>query len=151
MTTPPATSKATAETAPLPAATRQALEGAPITQTLQGQVQSLDLAAGTLVMHYQLGDQYLNPARQVQGGMIGALLDDVTAVLVTATLEPGAFCATLNLNISFLSPGQPGLLVGQARFERRGKSVCNVRGEIWQGTRLVATATAVCMIRRADA
>ena len=133
---------------PTPSKIITELQSAPITRMLGAQIQSLDLTTGTLVTHYTADEQFLNPARQVQGGMLGAMLDDVTAVLVTATLEPGSFCATLNLNVSFLSSAVPGTLVGKASFERRGKSICHVRGEIWQGETLTASAVAVCMVRK---
>lgn len=126
------------------------LESAPITQTLGGKVLTLDPQTGTLVMQYEIGAPFLNPAGQVQGGILGSMLDDVTALLIVATLEPGAFCSTLGLNVSFLLPGKPGTLIGKSSFERQGKNVSHVRGEIWQGDTLIATAAAVCMVRRAS-
>lgn len=133
---------------PVPARLQALLEQTPVTHLLCQRIQQLDLQAGTIVVQYQATEQFLNPARQVQGGMISAMLDDVTAVLVTAMLEPGEFCATLSLNTAFLSSAQTGSLLGKARLERQGKTICNVCGELWQGERLVATATAVCMVRR---
>ena len=132
---------------PIPASLQTLLSQTPVTHLLGRQIQALDLQAGTIVVQYQATEQFLNPARQVQGGMLSSMLDDVTAVLVTATLEPGAFCATLSLNTSFLASAKAGALIGKAHFERRGKNVCNVRGELWQGDTLVASASAVCMVR----
>lgn len=115
---------------------------------LGGVVRSADLEAGTLESDYLATGAFLNPAGQVQGGMLGAMLDDVTAMLVTATLADGEFCATLNLNLSFLRPAQAGPLKGRARLERRGRTVCNVVGELRQDGQVVATATATCMLVR---
>ena len=64
----------------------RALESAPITQMLGGQIQDLNLEAGTLTTRYLAPESFMNPARQVQGGMLSAMLDDVTAVLVTIAL-----------------------------------------------------------------
>lgn len=133
---------------PPPAELVALLERAPITRLLGRRILALDLEAGTLAVEFDGSEAFQNPARQIQGGMLGAMLDDVTAVLVTATLEPGAFCATLSLNTSFLAPAGVGTLNGRASFERRGANICNVRGEIWQGDTLVASAVAVCMVRR---
>ncbi|WP_011300893.1 PaaI family thioesterase [Cupriavidus necator] len=116
--------------------------------TLGGVIRAVDLEAGSLESDYVATDAFLNPVGQVQGGMLGAMLDDVTAMLVTATLEDGASCSTLNLNLSFLRPAQAGLLRGRARLERRGRNVCNVVGELSQDGKLVATATATCMVAR---
>ncbi len=119
-----------------------------VASLLGGVVRQVDLEAGSLESDYVATDAFLNPAGQVQGGMLGAMLDDVTAMLVTATLEDGASCSTLNLNLSFLRPAQAGPLQGRARLERRGRNVCNVVGELHQDGKLVATATATCMVVR---
>jgi uncharacterized protein (TIGR00369 family) len=115
---------------------------------LGGEVRAVDTESGTLEAAYVAKDTFLNPAGQVQGGMLGAMLDDVTAMLVTATLADGESCSTLNLNLSYLRPGKPGPLQGQARLERRGRNVCNVIGQLWQDGQLLATATATCMVVR---
>lgn len=120
----------------------------PITTTLGGQIQTVDLEAGTLESTYLATPAFLNPAGQVQGGMLCAMLDDVTAFLVTATLADREFCATLNLNVSFLRPARAGRLEGRSQLVRRGKEVCNVNGELWQGGKLVASAVATCMVVR---
>ncbi|HTR07827.1 MAG TPA: PaaI family thioesterase [Paraburkholderia sp.] len=116
----------------------------PITTTLGGTL--LALREDALEAAYVGTPAFLNPAGQVQGGMLCAMLDDVTATLVTSTLAEGEHCATLNLNTSFLRPAKPGRLIGRATLVRRGRGVCNVDGELWQDDKLVATATAVCMI-----
>lgn len=120
----------------------------PIASTLGGKIVAVDVETGTLESDYLATDAFLNPAGTVQGGMLSAMLDDVTAFLVTATLGEGEFCATLNLNVSFLRAAQAGPLLGRARLERRGKDVCNVTGELLQADRVVATATATCLIVR---
>jgi uncharacterized protein (TIGR00369 family) len=116
----------------------------PVTTTLGGTFVSL--CDDALEAEYVGAASFLNPAGQVQGGMLCAMLDDVTATLVTSTLAPGEHCATLNLNTSFLRSAKPGKLTGRAALVRRGRGVCNVNGELWQDDKLVATATAVCMI-----
>ena len=122
----------------------------PITTTLGGAIQKVNLDAGTLESCYVATPVFLNPAGQVQGGILCAMLDDVTAFLVTATLADREFCATLNLNVSFLRPAQAGELEGRAQLVRRGKDVCNVSGELWQSGKLVASAVATCMVVRRD-
>ena len=119
-----------------------------VTTTLGGRITAVDLEAGTLESQYVATDAFLNPAGQVQGGMLSAMLDDVTAFLVTATLGEGEFCATLNLNVSFLRAATAGTLTGRARLVRRGKDVCHVSGDLLQDGRTVATAVATCMVVR---
>jgi uncharacterized protein (TIGR00369 family) len=118
----------------------------PVSTTLGGVIRTVDLDAGTLESDYVGASAFLNPAGQVQGGMLCAMLDDVTAFLVTATLGEGQFCATLNLNVSFLRPASAGPLQGRARLVRRGRDVCHVSGELLQEGKLIATANATCMV-----
>jgi uncharacterized protein (TIGR00369 family) len=120
----------------------------PVTTTLGGRITSVDADAGTLESDYLATPAFLNPAGQVQGGMLAAMLDDVTAFLVTATLGADEFCATLNLNVSFLRPATAGALAGSARIVRRGRDVVHVQGDLLQGGRAVASATATCMVVR---
>lgn len=119
-----------------------------VARTLGARITRLDKAEGLFECTYQGSDALLNPAGQVQGGMLAAMLDDVTAMLVTATLAPGEHCATLNLNMSFLRSANVGPIEGFARFERRGRDICNVTGELRQGGKKVAVAAATCMVVR---
>ncbi|WP_269505659.1 PaaI family thioesterase [Burkholderia sp. IMCC1007] len=116
----------------------------PVTQTLGGRVASL--TDSVLESEYVGAPAFLNPAGHIQGGILSAMLDDVTALLVVSTLDEGEHCATLNLNTSFLRPAKAGRLRGRATLVRRGRGVCNVSGELWQDDKLVATASAVCAI-----
>ena len=117
-----------------------------VSKLLGGRIDAVDLDVGTLESEYVATHEFLNPAGQVQGGMLGAMLDDVTAFLVTATLAENEHCATLNLNVSFLRPATAGPIAGRSRLVRRGKGVCHVHGELVQAGKQVATATATCMV-----
>ncbi|HKR38668.1 MAG TPA: PaaI family thioesterase [Paraburkholderia sp.] len=117
----------------------------PVTQTLGGRVASLT-DSSVLESEYVGVPAFLNPAGHIQGGILSAMLDDVTALLVVSTLSDGEHCATLSLNTSFLRPAKVGKLLGRSTLIRRGRGVCNVSGELWQEDKLVATASAVCAI-----
>lgn len=114
--------------------------------TLGAHIVSLDLDTGRLEMRFTGTEAFLNPAGQVQGGMLAAMLDDVTASLVTATVGADERCATLDLHTSFLRGASVGPIAASAHLVRRGREVCSVHGELRQGDRLLATATATCMV-----
>src|SRR5690349_24655540 len=103
----------------------------PIASTLGGRIVSLDAESGRIECEYRGASAFENPAGQVQGGMLAAMLDDVTALLVMSTLEDGQHCATLNLNVSFLRPATAGTLIGRASLVRRGSRIGNAHGELW--------------------
>ncbi len=117
-----------------------------IGETLGARYGALDLDAGTLEMAFEGRDAFLNPAGRVQGGILAAMLDDVTASLLTATAATGEVCSTLDMHVSFLRPVRPGPIEGRARLVRRGRQVSSVHGELRQDGELVATATATCML-----
>ena len=118
----------------------------PIGETLGARILELDLAAGRLEMEFVGTDAFRNPAGSVQGGMLAAMLDDITASLATATATRDERCATLDLHTSFLRPATVGPIRASARVVRRGREIVNVTGELSQGGRTVATATATCML-----
>ena len=118
----------------------------PVLTLLGSRIDAVDAAAGTLSARYEAQADFRNPAGTVQGGMLSAMLDDLTASLVDATLAAGQGVATLNLNVSFLRPAQVGTLQGQANMLRRGREVCHVQGTLLQDGKEVATAVAVCKI-----
>ena len=118
----------------------------PVLTLLGSHIDAVDAAAGTLCATYDAQASFRNPAGTVQGGMLSAMLDDLTASLVDATLAAGQGVATLNLNVSFLRPAQVGTLQGEARMLRRGRDVCHVMGTLLQDGREVATAVAVCKV-----
>jgi uncharacterized protein (TIGR00369 family) len=118
----------------------------PVLRLLGICIEQVDAAAGTLRASYQAPQDFLNPAGTVQGGMLSAMLDDLTASLVDATLTSGQGVATLNLNVSFLRPARVGQLTGEARMLRRGRDVCHVMGTLLQEGKEIATAVAVCKV-----
>lgn len=119
---------------------------APVSRLLGATVRAVDTAAGTLAVDYQPQPSFANPAGTVQGGILGAMLDDLCASLVDATLRPGEAVATLNLNLSFLRGAGPQPIQGKAWLQRRGREVCHVSAELWQGGQVVASAVATCRV-----
>ncbi len=118
----------------------------PVLTLLGSTIVALDLTAGSLQAHYEAREDFRNPAGTVQGGMLGAMLDDLCASLVDATLSAGQGVATLSLNLVFLRPAQVGRLEGQAQMLRRGRDVCHVQALLSQNGQPVAQATAVCKV-----
>ena len=118
----------------------------PVLTLLGSRIDAVDAQAGTLSATYEAQPSFRNPAGTVQGGMLSAMLDDLTASLVDATLAAGQGVATLSLNVSFLRPAQVGPLQGHAQMLRRGRDVCHVVGTLVQDGKEVATAVAVCKV-----
>ena len=76
------------------------------------------------------------------------MLDDTMGPALASQLAEGEFAPTLNLNVQFFSPANPGRLRGIGRVEKRGGSICYLSGELLQDDRVVAKATATAAIRK---
>lgn len=122
----------------------------PVARLLGQKITRVDLEAGELDAEFVAAPAFANPAGHVQGGMLGAMLDALTASIVDATLRPGERVASLSLNVAFLRSARPGALQGSASLVRRGRSVANAEAQLRQDGKVAATATAVCMVMAAD-
>lgn len=123
----------------------------PVAGLLGATIRRVDVDRGELDVDYVAQPAFANPAGAVQGGMLGAMLDDLCAGLVDATLAPGEIVATLNLNTSYLRPARIGPLQGHARIRRRGRQIAYVEAELLQDGQAVVSAVATCMIAPAPA
>lgn len=121
----------------------------PAAVLLGWQLERVDPDAGTIEASFQATDQFLNPVGVVQGGFLAAMLDDTLGPALVATLGPGEFAPTIDLQVQFVRSARPGRLVGRGRVTHRGSEVAFLAGELVDAEgRLVATATATARIRR---
>lgn len=116
--------------------------------TLGIKVQSISPEQGTVEVTFEGKLEFTNPAGNIQGGFLAAMLDDTMAPALAATLARGEYAPTLNLNISFARPAKVGRIDGKGRILKRGKEVCFLAGELYQDGELVASATATAIVRR---
>jgi len=109
---------------------------------------SIDPDEGTIEVAFTATDQFLNPIGVIQGGLLAAMLDDTMGPALVATLGPGQFAPTADLQVQFLRPARPGRLTGRGRIVRRGKDIAFLAGELSdEFGQIVATATATAQIR----
>ena len=86
--------------------------------------------------------EFCNPAGFVQGGILGAMLDDTMGPAVFAMTEGELYTATISMTVNFLAPARPGPIVGEAKVMQLGKTVAFVEGRLMAGDGTVlATAT----------
>jgi uncharacterized protein (TIGR00369 family) len=124
-------------------------EPPPAAELLGWRLISIDPDAGAIEVAFTANEQFLNPAGQVQGGFLAAMLDDTLGPALVATLGEGEWAPTLELNVQFLSAAAPGELRGAGRVVRRGRDVAFLSGELRTvAGELIATATATALIRR---
>lgn len=120
----------------------------PAAQTLGMRIRNVDPEAGTLEAEFDGIEAFTNPAGNIQGGFLSAMLDDTMGPALAAQLGAGEFAPTLSLNVQFMAPAKPGKLSAAGRVVKRGGGICFLSGELMQGGRVVATATATAAIRK---
>ncbi|HYD59560.1 MAG TPA: PaaI family thioesterase [Noviherbaspirillum sp.] len=116
--------------------------------TLGIEILKVDAETGTIEAAFDGREAFTNPAGNIQGGFLAAMLDDTMGPALAATLAAGEFAPTLDLHVQFMSPAVPGRLLGKGRVVRRGGKVCFLSAELLQDGRLVASATATPLVRK---
>jgi uncharacterized protein (TIGR00369 family) len=106
-----------------------------------------DAEAHSVTLMFEGRPQFTNPVGNIQGGFLAAMLDDAMGLAVASTLAVGQFAPTLTLSVQFHRPAKVGSLRGVGHVVTRGSAICQLRGELFQDDRLVASATATAVVR----
>jgi uncharacterized protein (TIGR00369 family) len=117
-------------------------------KTLGLEFVQVDGERGTIEIKFEATGIFLNPAGNVQGGFLSAMLDDTMGTALSAMLDLDQFAPTVNLNVQFHRPAVLGPLKGVGRVVMRGREVCHGSAELWQNDKIVATATGSFVIRK---
>lgn len=95
----------------------------------------------------EVGEDLLNRRGVAHGGVVTSLLDTALGGAVVSSLAPEEWTGTLELSVQFREPVRPGLVTGEGRLARRGKSIAFAEGEIRDASgRILASAHGVWTI-----
>lgn len=119
----------------------------PAARTLGMTIIRVDSETGELEAEFEGKQEFTNPAGNIQGGFLSAMLDDTMGPALASQLAAGQFAPTLHLSVQFVSAARAGKLHGIGRVVKKGKDICYLSGELSQEGRIVATATATAAIR----
>jgi len=101
---------------------------------------------GVLVLRFPPRPEFENPAGNIHGGILTAMLDECMSGAASLPLPDNAVVPTIDMTVRFIRPAR-GELRGAGRLIHRGQRICHTAGELHDaGGRLVASATASCMI-----
>ena len=120
----------------------------PCARTLGLGFVAIDAERGSIETRFEAVESFLNPAGNVQGGFLAAMLDDTMGTALSATLDSGQFAPTVNLNVQFHRPAVLGPLKGLGRVVLRGRELCHGSAELLQNDKIVASATGTFIIRK---
>jgi uncharacterized protein (TIGR00369 family) len=119
----------------------------PCADTLGWQLLEADEETGTIRVSLEGKPEFCNPGGNIQGGFVAAMLDDTLGPTVLVKSGGAHYCATIDLNVSFLAPARPGRFIGTGRIVQMGKTVAFLEGDLHDATdRCVARATASARI-----
>ncbi|MGI1679528.1 MAG: PaaI family thioesterase [Cellvibrionaceae bacterium] len=120
-----------------------------IAKTLNATFLEVNTDKQTLLTSFDIGEEFLNPAGFVQGGIVSAMLDDTMGPCLASLLGENQFAPTLSLKVSFIKGANPGKFTGKGKVIKKGKSICYLSSELVDADgELVATATATAKIIR---
>jgi uncharacterized protein (TIGR00369 family) len=102
---------------------------------------------GTIELAFTAKEDFTNPAGNVLGAFVAAMLYDTVGPALLATLEPDQFQSTLALNVNFLRPVRPGRMIGRGCVVHREGDLAFLEASLVdaQGA-LIATATATAQV-----
>jgi len=121
--------------------------GPPCARLLGWRLVAIDPARGTIRVEFDARAECLNPVGTVQGGLLGAMLDDTMGPAAAAALGGEAFAQTLELKTSFLRAAKPGKLDGDGRVVHRGRDIMFLEGTLSDPDgQVIATASATARV-----
>jgi uncharacterized protein (TIGR00369 family) len=97
--------------------------------------------------------EFCNPAGFIQGGILGAMLDDTMGPAVFVMTEGLFYTATITMTVNFLAPAKVGRIIGEANVTQLGKTVAFVEGRLTadDGTVLATASASARLVETAKA
>ena len=102
----------------------------PIAELLGWELVDLDPDRGWISVAFTATDQFRNPAGNVHGGILAAMLDDTMGPAVLVASHGKFYSPTINMNVSFARAAKPGRLIGEATVVQMGRTVAFVDGRL---------------------
>ena len=92
--------------------------------------------------------KHCNKAGVAHGGLYTIMLDMALGGALVCTLKKSEWCATTQLNVSFINAARPNeRIIATGNLVKRGKNVAHLEGEITtESGRKIASATGVWAI-----
>jgi uncharacterized protein (TIGR00369 family) len=96
---------------------------------------------------------FCNPAGFIQGGILGAMLDDTMGPAVFVMTDGRLYTATISMTVNFLAPARPGPITAEATVTQLGKTVAFVEGRLMGvgGTMLATSSASARLVETAKA
>ena len=111
----------------------------------------IEYKEGFLKLDAEFTAQTLNPNRTVQGGMMTALLDDITSLLIIYESKGSLYPNSTNLHSLHHRPLFEGKVFATATIIKKGKNIATIKGELFNSDgKLAATPMHTVVLTKAD-
>ena len=111
----------------------------------------IEYKEGFLKLGAEFTVQTLNPNRTVQGGMMTALLDDITSLLIIYESKGSLYPNSTNLHSLHHRPLFEGKVFATATIIKKGKNIATIKGELFNSDgKLAATLMHTVVLTKAD-
>ena len=91
----------------------------------------ISYSQGKLELEGEFNDSSLNPDGSVQGGMMTAMLDDVTSLLIIIETKGKVYPASTDLHTMHHRPLIKGKVIARGSIIKKGKKIASTRGELF--------------------
>jgi uncharacterized protein (TIGR00369 family) len=118
----------------------------PAAATLGLEFVEVDADNGAIELAFTATEAFTNPAGNVLGAFVAAMLYDTVGPALLATLEPDQFQSTLQLNVSFMRPVRPGRIAAKGRIVHRDGDLVFLEASLLDGDAVIAGATATARV-----
>jgi acyl-CoA thioesterase len=89
----------------------------------------------------------LNPNGMLHGGPVYTMVDYSMGAATMSVVEPGQYCATIEIKMSYLAPVRAGTLRCETEVVKKGRRIVFLESKVRDDTgRLVAAATGSFMV-----
>ncbi|GAA2815583.1 PaaI family thioesterase [Saccharopolyspora taberi] len=107
-----------------------------------------DEKRGTIELAFTATRDFTNPAGNVLGAFLAAMLYDTVGPALLSTLGSDQFQSTADLNVRFLRPVRPGRIIGSGRVVHRDGDLAHLEAALFTGDspEPVATASATARV-----
>jgi uncharacterized protein (TIGR00369 family) len=111
----------------------------------------LDVEKKSIKVGFDGKADFLNPAGNIQGGILSAMFDDAMGPIVVAATGGAAFPTTIDLHVHFIRPVKPGAISVTAEITNIGKQLVFLEGRLFDSAgKLCARATAAALLSALD-
>jgi len=111
-------------------------------------IEVVEARSGSVTVSMTVTDRHVNLQGLVHGGMLAILADTACGLSIRSALEPGRLHVTADLDIHFLAPAKPGMLIGRGKAIKVGRSLAFAEASIEDSEgRLLAKAQSRFSVR----